>query len=79
MAVRNATREKENIRRMRSKWPGVFLNGHRGPCEVVMRWDKRDVSLGGTRRIGSDGKPLPEPGKGGGGRGEKKKKKRRVN
>ena len=34
MDVRNRTEEKRNIRILRRKWPGVFLNSPRGDTEV---------------------------------------------
>ncbi|KAJ1459926.1 hypothetical protein M885DRAFT_510377 [Pelagophyceae sp. CCMP2097] len=47
--VRTDASEAFNIRRLRKTWPGVFINSPRGPSEVVMRWELRDVSIGGTR------------------------------
>lgn len=49
VACRNKTREAQNIKHLRQKWPGAFLNSPRGPQEVRLRWDKRDVAIGGTR------------------------------
>ena len=49
VSIRNATEEKKNIKRLRSKWPGVFLGSPRGDSEVRLIWDKRDVVLGGNR------------------------------
>lgn len=56
VACRNKSREAKNIRLLRQKWPGVFMNSPRGPSEVRMRWDKRDVTLGGTRIFEPDPK-----------------------
>ncbi len=47
--VRNRKEEKRNIKILRRKWPGVFLNSPRGDTEVRLYWDKRDRSLGGSR------------------------------
>jgi len=49
VAVRNASREKANIKHLRTKWPGVFLGSPRGDTEVRLIWAKRDVTLGGDR------------------------------
>jgi len=48
VAVRNVTTEKRNIKILRDKWPGVFWNSRRGATEVLLRWEGRDVSLGGA-------------------------------
>ncbi|KAJ8613401.1 hypothetical protein CTAYLR_002248 [Chrysophaeum taylorii] len=56
VAVRNKTREAATIKRLRAKWPGVFLNSPRGPSEVRMRWEARDVTIGGTRVFEPDPK-----------------------
>jgi hypothetical protein len=47
--VRNRKEEKRNIKILRGKWPGVFLNSPRGDTEVRLYWDKRDRTLGGDR------------------------------
>mmetsp|Transcript_14136 Transcript_14136/g.17077 ORF Transcript_14136/g.17077 Transcript_14136/m.17077 type:complete len:411 (+) Transcript_14136:93-1325(+) len=60
VAIRNTKREKQNIKYLRSKWPGVFLNSPRGPCEVVMAWRCRDITIGGTRIYEPDPK---QPGR----------------
>lgn len=49
VSIRNASEEKKNIKRLRSKWPGVFLGSPRGDVEVRLIWAKRDVVLGGDR------------------------------
>jgi hypothetical protein len=55
VAVRNAEREQQNIAILRRKWPGVFGNQKR-ENEVMMRWDWRDVSLGGKTKASERGK-----------------------
>lgn len=57
--TRNARTEKKNIAILRKKWPGVMLNSPRGPTEVRLYWDKRDVTLGGYRNVLTDS-PVPE-------------------
>jgi hypothetical protein len=50
VAVRNHKAERFNILTLRRKWPGVFLDQRRKD-EVMMRWDMRDVCLGGEREF----------------------------
>ena len=45
VADRNATLEKQTIKLLRAKWPGVFLN-HRRKLEVLMNWKFRKPFLG---------------------------------
>ena len=45
VADRNAALEKKTIKRLRAKWPGVFLD-HRRKLEVTMRWSCRKPFLG---------------------------------
>jgi hypothetical protein len=59
VAVRNAEREQQNIAILRRKWPGVFGNQKR-ENEVMMRWDWRDVSLGGKTKASERGKGAPK-------------------
>mmetsp|Transcript_7005 Transcript_7005/g.22077 ORF Transcript_7005/g.22077 Transcript_7005/m.22077 type:complete len:406 (-) Transcript_7005:1303-2520(-) len=61
VAVRNKQREAQNIKHLRSKWPGVFLGSPRGPSEVRLIWAKRDVTIGGTRIFEPDPR---NPGRG---------------
>ena len=35
VSVRSSTTEKRNIKILRAKWPGVFLNSPRGGTEVI--------------------------------------------
>jgi len=57
--VRTDSTEQHVIQLLHHKWPGCFrTHGTRGPNEVLLQWDRRDVSLGGTRAV--DPTPLPE-------------------